>query len=146
MTNVWSPYYKKDVDLIEDVQRKFTKFLPGMFDKPYRERLSCLGISTLEERRIHLDLILVYKIIHKLIDIQFDKYLAFNVSRTRGHPYKLAVPFSRVNCYKFHFFNRIVNIWNQLPEDIVTIPKLDVFKSKIYSIDVKPFCIGRAFS
>ena len=30
---------KKYVDLIEDVQRKFTKFLTGMYDKSYRETI-----------------------------------------------------------------------------------------------------------
>ena len=144
-SNVWSPYYKKDVDLIENVQRKFTKLLPGMFDKSYEERRVELGLITLEERRIHSDLVLVYKIIHNLVDIPFEKYFVFSSSRTRGHPYKLSVPFSRVNCHKYHFFNRIVNMWNHVPEDIVIAEKLCLFKSKISTYNVKPYCIGRAF-
>ena len=144
--NVWSPYYKKDVDLIEDVQRKFTKLLPGMFDVSYNERLIKLDLLTLEERRIHADLILLYKIIHKLVDIPFDKYFTYSPSTTRGHPYKLFVPFSRVNCHKYHFFNRIVNIWNCVPEDIVILTKLGEYKSKIVTFNVKRYCIGRAFA
>ena len=143
---MWSPYYKKDVDLIEDVQRKFTKLLPGMFDVSYNERLIKLDLLTLEERRIHADLILLYKIIHKLVDIPFDKYFTYSPSTTRGHPYKLFVPFSRVNCHKYHFFNRIVNIWNCVPEDIVILTKLGEFKSKIVTFNVKRYCIGRAFA
>ena len=143
---VWSPYYKKDVDLLEDVQRKFTKFLPGFYDKSYAERLSLLSMQTLEERRIHMDLILVYEINHKLVDIPFDKFFEFNTSRTRGHSYKLSVKSSRVNCHKFHFFNRVVKVWNNVPERIVTLEKLNQFKSEIFKPNVKHYCIGRAFS
>ena len=36
---IWSPHYKQDIDLIERVQRRFTKRLPGyiptMEDSPY---------------------------------------------------------------------------------------------------------------
>ena len=101
---------KKYVDLIEDVQRKFTKFLTGMYDKSYRERLALVGMITLEERRIYSDLVLLYKIIHNLIDITFENFFNLAETRTRGHSYKLRVVFSRVNCHKYHFFNRIVNV------------------------------------
>ena len=145
-SNVWSPYYKKDVDLIENVQRKFTKFLPGMFQRPYHERLSLLNLITLEERRIYLDLILLYKILHGLIDISFDNYFSVNRSRTRGHPFKLNIVVSRINCHKYHFFNRVIRIWNSLPSDIVTIEKFHTFKNRVFDFDVRRFCIGRAFT
>ena len=117
--NVWSSYFKKDVDLVENVQRKYTKFFPGLYDVTYADRLATLNLQTLEERRIYADLILLYKIIHGLVDIELDKYLKFGPSRTRGHPLKLQVMSSRVNCHKHHFFNRVVNIWNSLPSDVV---------------------------
>ena len=58
-SSIWSPYYKKDIDLIENIQRKFTKFLPGMFEKSYGERIQTLQMHTLEERRLYLDIILL---------------------------------------------------------------------------------------
>ena len=145
-SSVWSPYYKKDVDLIEKVQKKFTKFIPNLFESPYMERLNILKMITLEERRIYLDIILMYKIVHGLVDLEFEKYCRFNTRGTRGHPLKLNVILSsRVNCHKYHFFSRIVKIWNAVPTEIITIEKLAVFKKRIYDFDVKNFCIGRAF-
>ena len=37
-TTVWNPYLMKDINIIESVQRKFTKRVPGMFEKSYGER------------------------------------------------------------------------------------------------------------
>ena len=145
-SNVWSPYYKKDVDLIENIQRKYTKFLPGMFHLSYTDRLTRLKLQTLEERRIYLDMILLYKIIHGLIEIDFNKYFSFNNANTRGHSFKLNMNSSRLNCHKYHFFNRVVKIWNSLPDDIVTASKLSVFKKNIFCFNVNNFCIGRAFT
>ena len=145
-SSMWSPYYKKDVDLIGNVQRKFTKFLPGMFNVSYQERLHRLNMQTLEERRIYLDLILLFKIYHGIVDIDFNKYCSINQNPTRGHPLKLNFVTSRVNCHKHHFFNRIVKIWNAVPAEIVTLTSLIVLKKCIYSFNVKSFCIGRAFT
>ena len=42
---VWSPSLKKDIDLIEKVQRRFTKRLFGLKDLTYKERLVRLNLS-----------------------------------------------------------------------------------------------------
>jgi len=34
----WSPYYKKDKELLEKVQRRFTKMIKGMKGKSYDYR------------------------------------------------------------------------------------------------------------
>ena len=58
----WSPYYRKDVETLERVQRRFTRMLPGMEGLSYEERLEKLGLFSLERRRLRGDLIEVYKI------------------------------------------------------------------------------------
>ena len=63
-TAAWSPHYVKDKELLEKVQRRFTRMIPGLKDVPYNERLQILGLWSLEERRIRSDLIEVYKMIH----------------------------------------------------------------------------------
>ena len=84
-SSVWNPYYIRDVDLIENVQRKFTKFIPGMFHKSYQERLIHANLITLEERRIYLDLILLFKIIHRHVELDTDHFFTFSSANTRGH-------------------------------------------------------------
>ena len=141
---IWSPSYICDVDLIENVQRKFTKFFPGMFNKTYNDRLHCLNLVTLEERRIYIDLIFMYKIIKGIVDIDFNQYFSFNPMNTRGHRFKLYLNRSQINCHKNHFCNRIITPWNELSDDIVNCNTVNLFKQRVMNVDVKRYCIGRA--
>ena len=77
----------KDKELLEKVQRRFTRMTPGLKDVPYNESiLQILGFWSLEERRIRSDLIEVYKMIHKLSNVNFEIFFEFDTSRnTRGH-------------------------------------------------------------
>ena len=85
---VWSPCTKKDIDCIEKVQRQFTKRLPGLKSMSYTDRLKCLDLTTLELRRLHLDLIFCYKIVFGMVAIKFSDIFEFShVSKTRGHAY-----------------------------------------------------------
>jgi len=52
---VWSPTYTAAIKLIESVQRKFTKRLPGYSHLDYASRLRRLKVESLELRRLHSD-------------------------------------------------------------------------------------------
>ena len=53
-TPIWSPYYKKDKIMIENVQRRATKLVSTLKNLNYSERLKRLGLPTLEYRRERL--------------------------------------------------------------------------------------------
>ena len=53
----WSPYLRKDILALEGVQRRFTRLIPEMRGLAYEERLSRLGLYSLEFRRLRGDLI-----------------------------------------------------------------------------------------
>ena len=65
----WSPHYVKDKELLERVQRRFTRMIPDLKALSYPERLNRLNLWTLEERRVRDDLIEVYKMVHGLSTI-----------------------------------------------------------------------------
>ena len=48
--SAWSPYYKKDKELLERVQHRFTRMFPGLRKLSYADRLQSLGLWSLEER------------------------------------------------------------------------------------------------
>ena len=63
-TQIWSPYFKKDISKIERVQRLYTKRILTLTNLKYEDRYNKLQLSSLENRRHKLDLVFLYKIIH----------------------------------------------------------------------------------
>ena len=49
---MWSPQYRRDVDLLEHVQRRATKIIQRMGYLSYEGRLRELGLCRLEDRSL----------------------------------------------------------------------------------------------
>lgn len=64
---IWSPYYSVNVESIEKVQRRFTRFVYRRYRIPYSDyhsRLKRLGLLSLTKRRTLNDQMILYDIIH----------------------------------------------------------------------------------
>ena len=135
---IWFPCLRKDIELLEKVQRRFTKRLHGLKHLKYGVRLARLGLPSLELRRLHLDLLYCYKIIFGLICLDVNKYFTFTSLPTKGHPYKLY----KAQCgnvkWRNFFTERIVNVWNSLPAN-VDFSSLPRFKKSIIQVDLAQF-------
>ena len=129
-TTIWSPMYKKDAILIENVQRRATR--QGLKEMSYPERLKILGLPTLEYRRDRADMVQVYKILHGLDKADKDSLFKMaTYQQTRGHPLKLFKKRYRLRVRGHFFCNRVVDGWNELPPDVVNAPSLNSFKSRL---------------
>jgi hypothetical protein len=96
--------------------------------------MHALGEETLLVRRIKADLVLVYKIIHGLVDGLGDLIQFARVIRTRGHSYKIVPQRFRLNMRKNFFSVRVANLWNDLPAAVVESATLETFKLKLKQI------------
>ena len=68
----WAPYLEKDKNILEKVQRRATKLVPGLEHMSYIDRLKELGLTTLEDRRTRCILIEMYKIINGFENIDYE--------------------------------------------------------------------------
>ena len=130
---VWSPHLRKNIDLVEGVQRRFTKTIQGTNNMNYQERLAFLHLPSLEYRRLRGDLIEVYKMIHGFYDQTTTKKLLTlcEDERTRGHAYKLFKNTTNTKVAQTFFTNRVTNEWNNLPSEAVNASSLNAFKNSL---------------
>ena len=125
---VWSPHKIKHIDIIENVQRRATKMVPGLSNKDYVARLRHLKMPTLAYRRTRGDMIQVFKLLDAEggYDNTLPQLLTMNNSGLRGHTKKVNIERSKKDIGKYSFNSRICKLWNSLPEELVNAK--DVWK------------------
>ena len=130
---VWSPHLRKHVNLIESVQRLFTKCIIGTKHLSYEERLKFLGLPSLEFRRFRGDLIETYKICKGVYDpaTTSSLFVTNSSDRTRTNGLKLTKRVTNSSQYQHFFTNRVINYWNILPTHVVNAKSTNAFKNYI---------------
>jgi Reverse transcriptase (RNA-dependent DNA polymerase)/Endonuclease-reverse transcriptase len=141
---IWNPCFLTDINKIESVQRHFSKRLVGLCKLPYSERLIALGLDSLEYRRLKADLLLCYKIVNNLVDIDKDQFFTPAVGvqgRTRGNSAKLLKRHCSSTRDGHLFHNRVIDAWNCLPDVVVSCPNVHCFKRRLSCINLSKFCM-----
>jgi hypothetical protein len=128
---VWSPYLKSDCDYIERIQHKATKLVSSIRNLSYIKRLEKLNLTTLVERRQRGDLIQMYKIMNNIDKLEKDIRFPIVNNHTRGHCFKYFKEMTKHKYRENFFFNRVANLWNSLPEEVVKSPSVNSFKAAI---------------
>ena len=134
-SQVWAPQSViKNMLLIESVQRRATKFICFNLELNYRDRLYSLNLLPLNYWFEYLDLVFFFKCKMNEITIDLSNYLNFCSSRTKRGTTGLYIrgnTIPRTTTFRDSFFQRIVNMWNALPEDIKAASSLNIFKKKL---------------
>ena len=144
-TVIWNSCQLTEIRSLEKVQRLFTRKVLQRLNiryDSYDDRLEILQLQRLEMRRLHSDLITVYKILTNMIDLSFDNFFTpipttYNLRR---HSITLLYPpRPKSNVQQNSFKYRVIKAWNSLSEDTVKANTLNTFKSHLKSANLNRF-------
>jgi len=132
---VWNPHRQSLIEKLEKVQKRATKLVINVTKLHYEERLRQLKLPTLKYRKIRGDMIELYKISAGKYDDNTTEWIRGKCIEkqhdTRSHRFTLLQ--SQVHCdmRKFNFSNRIIPIWNSLPDYVIAPPTTNTFKARL---------------
>ena len=138
---LWSPNLVYLIDLIESVQRKFTKRISSMSSLSYSSRLNKLDLQSSELRRLHIDLTNYYKMLNGMSPITPTDYFLIDspITSTRSNMPTLLKPLRASSKLTSSFFYRSVGAWNHLPSKTKLLTSLQSFKLAIKLVDLSAF-------
>jgi len=147
-TVVWSPTTLSNLKLLESVQRRATKFILNDKYTDYNTRLTQCNLLPLSYRREYIDVMFTHKAAGGVFGENIKGILPTtdpNLRRAR-HANTFTMPMIRTESFSHFYTNRIVAIWNNLPDLLRSMKYepnsrkfrnavLNYFKSKLHTYD-----------
>ena len=136
-SSLCSPYTVKHRALVENVQRRATKFIlsypPSLVS--YTDRLTNLNLLPLEHRRSMKDIILFYKFKSGIMPIECGKFFISKTvtHKTRNSNLNNFITYDKhhQNYFRFCYFPRTVNLCNSLSFDYINSFSVKSLKNRL---------------
>ena len=132
---IWDPSTSKDIDRIEMIQRRAARFVSNRYHNTssVNDMLKQLQWPTLQERRQHARLTMLYKIVNTQVDTPglLSNFTPNSRPSRHNNSKSYHIPDTAKSYVKDSFIPRTIREWNNLPEDTVTAKSIDSFKHKL---------------
>ncbi|KAK4829710.1 hypothetical protein QYF61_006085 [Mycteria americana] len=113
---LWSPQFRKDMDLLEQIERRVKEMIRGVERLSYEERLRELGLFSLEKRRLWGDFIAAFQYLKETYKKDEDRHFGRAwCGKTMGNGFKIKEGRFRLDIRKKFFTMTVVKHWNRLP-------------------------------
>ena len=91
----------------------------GLRMRSYSDRLKILNIETLEYRRLEADLVMVFRLLHGIVDIKFANFFKIRrlTNNLRGHRYNLRNDRKNTSIAAASFPNRVISAARSLAQN-----------------------------
>ena len=125
---VWDPHLHKNIELIENVQKQALKMCTKQWDLGYQALLEQTHLQNMGNRRMHLKLCTLFKIVHGLL--YFPNDLVVN-HHSRYSPHTLPLlhcPYARTTALQKSFLPSSISVWNHLPPEALHANSIHRFK------------------
>ena len=144
---VWSPHLKKDIALIEGVQKFALRMVFGAWGASYHHLLFLSNQLTLEDRRMVMKLSVLYQILDGSWHFQPGIFLHDESLRHHSLNERTQVePFCRTNCFRFSFVPSSIALWNHLQDIIiVSAESLQLFRCRLRQFIYVNLCTHNLF-
>ena len=130
---LWSPQHKKNMDLLEQVQRRATKTIRGMEHFPYKARLRELRLVQHGEEKAPGRPQSSLPVPEDGLQESWRRdFLQGPVVTGQGiMAYKWKEGRFILDVRRKFFSMRVVRLWNRLSREVLTAPSLEVFKARL---------------
>ena len=113
---VWMPYYKKDITLIESVQKRASRWICGsgfnpctyQWDPPSDACLAQLKWPYMTTRFTRLSLMFLHDLLHQKLSVKFSDFFQLRNLATRSHRLTLMCKHSHINTYRYSFLSMLL--------------------------------------
>ena len=122
---IWDPHTKSNTLKLETVQRRSARRIMQNYNRhaSVTTMLQHLDLPTLQQRRRHSKIIMLYRIRHQLANVPTTNYITPATRNTQHYN----LPYARTEVYKSSFFPSTIKLGNNLQPAIInstTIPQL----------------------
>ena len=134
-SELWDPGTIKEINDLEQIQRKFTHKIDGLREENYWKRLEMLKIFSLQRRRERKNIIYVWKIKNSMV--RNDIELKFEMNSRRSKYAAILKPMPKIKgkiltAFEQTFIIRCAKLWNKLPTELMLE---EHYKSFLYKLD-----------